>query len=121
VARLFHLWLALVHFRNVALAILLLGDVMNPSSRATSAVLLRRYCVGITGEAIGYIESFVEPGRYLVQRLDWRGQPLDSEIQTVREIQGMKLFTNLREARAYAGKQVRQAAFIAAGKDANGR
>ena len=93
---------------------------MNPSSRATSAVLLRRYCVGITGEAIGYIESFVEPGRYLVQRLDWRGQPLDSEIQTVREIQGQKLFTNLREARAYAGKQVRQAAFIAAGKDANG-
>ena len=94
---------------------------MDLNSRAATAALCRRYCVDIEGKAINYIEGFLEPGRYLAQRLDWRGHPLESAILSVKEIAGMKLFTNLREARAYAGKQIRQAAFIAAGKDANGR
>jgi hypothetical protein len=105
------------------LAILLFNQEisMNASSRATSAALLRRYAVDIQGEAINYLERFVEPGRYLAQRLDASGFPLDSSILSVREIQAMRLFSNLREARAYAGKQARQAAFVAAGKEPNGR
>jgi hypothetical protein len=90
---------------------------MDLNSRAGSAALLRRYCVDIEGRAINYIENFLEPGRYLAQRLDWRGHPLEGVILSVKEIQAMKLYSNLREARAYCAKQ---AAIVATGKGTNG-
>lgn len=109
---LFSAMLAFFHFWRTA---------MDLNSRAGSAALLRRYAVDIKGEAINFIESFLEPGRFLAQSLDWKGFPLEGRVLTVKEIQAMRLFSNLREARAYCGKQARQAAFVAAGKGTDGR
>jgi hypothetical protein len=69
--------------------------------------LLRKYAVDLDGSIL-YLESWLEPGRYLAQRLDSRGQPLDSKTVTVRELKSMSLFTNLRESRAFAGNRARR-------------
>jgi hypothetical protein len=74
---------------------------MDPNSRLGTALLLRRYAVSIDGE-ISYIEAFIEPGKFLAQRLNWRGLPLDSKVVRVKDLEAMKLFSNLREARATA-------------------
>jgi hypothetical protein len=75
---------------------------MDANSRPGTAMLLKKYAVDTQG-AINFIESFLEPGRFLAQRLDHLGKPLDSKVLTVKEIAAMRLFTNLREARAVAG------------------
>lgn len=75
---------------------------MDPNSRPGSALLLRKYAVDSEG-IINFIESFLEPGRFLAQRLNFKGAPLDSKVLTVKEISVMRLFTNLREARAVSG------------------
>jgi hypothetical protein len=106
---------------NATLAFFILETSMDPNSRPGTAALLRRYCVDVEGKAINFIESFLEPGRFLAQALDYKGFPLEGRVLTVREIQAMKLFTNLREARAYAGRQARQLAFVEAGKASDGR
>jgi hypothetical protein len=93
---------------------------MDLNSRPGSAALLRRYAVDTEGN-INFIESFVEPGRFMAQRLDYRGFPIDGKILSVREIQAMAIFTNLREARSCAGSRARKFALVQAGKGTDGR
>jgi hypothetical protein len=81
---------------------------MDPNSRPGSAMLLRKYAVNHLG-TINFIESFLEPGRFLAQRLDYKGTPVDSKVVTVRELAGMRLFSNLREARGYGATRARLA------------
>ncbi len=71
------------------------------NSRAGSAMLLKKYAVDAQG-AINFIEQWLEPGRFLAQRLNHLGRPLDSKVLTVKEISSMRLFSNLREARGIA-------------------
>jgi hypothetical protein len=81
------------------------GADMATLTRADS--LIRKYAVDLQGNIL-YLEAWLEPGRYLAQRLDWRGSPLDSQTVTVKELKGMSIYTNLRESRAFAASQARK-------------
>jgi hypothetical protein len=88
---------------------------MDANSRPGSAILLRKYAVDTEGN-VNYIESFLEPGRFLAQRLDFKDFPLDSKIMTVKEIAVCRLFSNLREARGAAAIAAKKyAQFVANG------
>jgi hypothetical protein len=63
--------------------------------------LLRMYAVTSDG-VINFLESWVQPGNYLAQRLNYRGEPLNSKIITTRELKHCSLLSNLREARSRA-------------------
>jgi hypothetical protein len=64
--------------------------------------ILRHYFVGTDGEIL-FVESFVAPGWYKCSRLSHTGAPLDGKLVSFGDLSRMRMFSNLREARAVAG------------------
>jgi hypothetical protein len=88
---------------------------MDATKPRAADILLRKYAVDLEGN-VNYIEQFLEPGRFLAQRLDFKGFPLDSKVMSVKEIAACRLFSNLREARgAGAVAAKKYALFLANG------
>ena len=61
--------------------------------------LLRKYCVA-TDSTIFYVEEFLEPGRFLCQMLDHKGNPKGGQVMSTRQLEKMVLHNELRSARA---------------------